>query len=93
MTEKENILQPMKTGFLHSKYFNKTFDLRIKKIISTDLQIQRIKNHCLFLQNLDCIRIKNETLNLLENSSLEIKIGNYNNVPILYLPPKKEPIH
>jgi hypothetical protein len=28
--------QPMKTGFLHSKYFNKTFDLRIKKIISTD---------------------------------------------------------
>jgi hypothetical protein len=37
----------------------------------------------LFLQNLDCIRIKNETLNLLEN--LEIKIGNYNNVPILYL--------
>lgn len=35
---------------------------------------------------------KNETLNLLQNSSLEIKIGNYNKVPILYLP-INEPIH
>lgn len=35
---------------------------------------------------------KNEILNLLQNSSLEIRIGNYNNVPILYLP-LKEPIH